>query len=301
MSKGKGEIILFVVAILWGLGFIATAMGIERFGVFEILAMRFWIASILLSITFFKHIKNIDMKNFKFGFFVGTLIFLGFTFQTFGVSLTTPSKNAFLTSTNVVIVPLIGYLFYKRKLDIYNLIGALLTLLGIGFISYNPNFSVNLGDVLTLICAVFFALHIFYTSEFLKKGADVISISIVQMFVVAIYSTIALCFTGSNIIEVFHSGDYLKPTLAILYSGIFSTALCYYLQTLGQQYTSESKAAIIMSTESIFGAIFSVILLHEVLPTTTIIGCVIVFIAVLFTELKPKNIFKKPKLGSDEL
>lgn len=293
-GKGKGELILLVVAVLWGLGFVATAMGIESFSVFEILTLRFWIASILLSVIFFKHLKKIDKTNLKYGFIVGTFIFLGFTFQTWGVSLTTASKNAFLTSTNVIIVPLIGYLFYKRKLDFYNLVGAILTLLGIGLISYNPDFTVNLGDILTLICAVFFALHIFYTAEFLKRGANVTSIAIVQMYVVAIYSTIALCITGSNISEVLMSGEAIKPIIAILYSGVFSTALCYYLQTVGQQYTSESKAAIIMSTEAIFGAIFSVLLLHEVLPPTTIFGCLIVFIAVLFTELKP-NVFKKNK------
>ncbi len=291
MNNFRGEFGLFITAILWGLGFVATALGIEAFSVIEVLALRFWVASIVLTLLFFKHLKKIDKKNLIYGFVLGSFLFFAFYFQTLGLTYTTTSKNAFLTSTNVVIVPLIGLLFYNRTLDIYNTIGALLTLLGIGFISYNPDFSINIGDMITLFCAVLFAFHIFYTSEFNKREGNATLMSIIQMYVVAMYSTIALLFTDFSLGTFVSELSFDTSLLAILYSGVFSTAICFYLQTTSQKYTSESKAAIILSTEAIFGAIFSVILLNEILPPTTIVGCIIVFCAVLFTETKP-NLFK---------
>ncbi len=289
MENFKGEIGLFITAILWGLGFIATAVAIQDYNIIEFLVLRFSVASLVLTLIFFKSLKKIDRKNLIYGFVLGSLIFFAFYFQTLGLTFTTTSKNAFLTATNVVIVPMIGLLFYKRKLDMYNTVGAVFTLIGIGFISYNPDFSVNIGDLITLFSAILFAFHIFYTSEFNKREGNATLMSIIQMYVVAIYALIVLILTPNNSLDnLISSIEFNKPFMAILYSGVFSTAICYYLQTTSQKYATESKAAIILSTEAIFGALFSVILLSEVLPPTTIFGCIIVFCAVLFTELKPK-------------
>ncbi len=289
MENFKGEIGLFITAILWGLGFIATSVAIQDYNIIQFLVLRFSVASIVLTVIFFKTLKQLDKKNLIYGFVLGSFIFFAFYFQTLGLTYTTTSKNAFLTATNVVIVPMIGLLIYKRKLDIYNTIGAVFTLIGIGLISYNPDFSVNIGDLITVFSAFLFAFHIFYTSEFNKRNGNATLMSIIQMYVVAIYSLIILIITPNNSIkDLVSTIEFNTQFIAILYSGIFSTAICYYLQTTSQKHTSESKAAIILSTEAIFGALFSVILLNEVLPITTVVGCVIVFCAVLFTEVKPK-------------
>ncbi len=294
MFKYKGEIALFIVAIFWGMGFVGTAVAVEYFSVFELLAIRFWIAALILTILFFKSFKAIDKLNIKFGIIIGTFLFLGFLFQTVGIRFTTPSKNAFLTSSNVVIVPLIGHLFYKRKIGIYNTLGSILMLVGIGCLSYNKDLSMNIGDILTLVGAVMFAFHIFYISEFIKRGADSTLLSIIQLYVVAIYSTIATLFTDS----IVPTTSFRSGLIAVVYLGIFSTALAFFLQVSSQRTTSETKTAIILSTEALFGTLFSVLILKEQISNLGVIGCIIIFIAILIAEVKPKfilNIVEKYK------
>ncbi len=298
MSKYKNELSLILVAMFWGLGFPATQIGLESFGVIEFLAIRFWVAALCLSLLFFKSFIKIDKLNIKYGVILGVILLSAYYVQTLGLTYTTASKNAFITATNVVFVPLLGLIFYKRKFDIYNVLGSIFTFIGIGFISYQKDFTVNIGDVLTLMCAVLYALHMIYISEFLKKGADTTQIAIVQMYVVAILATAIVLLTGKSFAPKETSENFMVAVLCILYSGILATAISFFLQIKVQKNLSETKTVIILSTEAVFGALFSIIIVHDRLSITTALGCIIILAAVLFTELKP-NIFGFNKYKTD--
>ncbi len=298
MSKYKNEFLLILVAMFWGLGFPATSIGLESFGVIEFLAIRFWVAGICLSLLFFKSFKKIDKANLKYGAVLGVLLFSAYYVQTLGLTYTTASKNAFITATNVVFVPLLGLIFYKRKFDIYNVLGSIFTFIGIGFISYQKDFSINIGDVLTLMCAILYALHMIYIAEFIKKGADTTQITIVQMYIVALLATAIVIVSGKSLAPKDTGESIMLSVVCLLYSGILATAIAFFLQIKVQKNLSETKTVIILSTEAVFGALFSIIILNERLSITTILGCVIILGAVLFTELKP-NIFGFSKYKTD--
>lgn len=284
MSRFKGEIGLLIVAIIWGSGFVASDIALSGFTPFEVMAIRFTISAICLSLVFHKHFKNITKREIFHGIIIGIFLYMAFSMQTIGLMYTTPSKNAFLTAVNVVIVPFIGVILYRRKIDIYGLIGAVLAAIGIGLISLNADLKINLGDMLTLVSAFGFAFHIFFTGEFLTKGTNPIKLTIIQMITASIISIIMLFIMKSDTSKEFS----ISSLIATIYLGLFSTTLAFLLQTVSQKYTTGTKAAILLSTESVFGTIFSVILLNESLTLKSIIGCVIIFTAIIFSEVKPK-------------
>ncbi|MFI3211040.1 MAG: DMT family transporter [Peptostreptococcaceae bacterium] len=282
MKKYIWEIGLILVAIIWGSGFVGTKFAIDGgLTAYQVITCRFLVASILINIIFFKTIKeNIDKKSIKMGVTLGIFLFLAFVFQTVGIVYTTASKNAFISAVNVVIVPFIGYFVYKRKLDKLGIITSITTLIGIAILSLEPDFSVNIGDVLTLICAFGFAFHIFYTGEYSKDHNPIVLTS-VQFITVAILSFTLQFVIGQG--QIVATKDAM---LGVLYLGVFSTTLCFLGQTICQKRIPSSRAAIILSTEAIFGMIFSVLMLGEILTIRTVIGSLIIFISILVSENK---------------
>ncbi|MEH7224486.1 DMT family transporter [Bacillus sp. JJ1566] len=287
MRKYFGEIGLTIVAIIWGSGFVASAVSLDHFTPYQILAIRFLIGVILLSLVFFKKLKNIKKSTIIKGSVIGIFLYLAFALQTVGLVYTTPSKNAFLTAVNVVIVPIIAFFIFKRKMDKFELLGAVLAVTGIGVLSLQLSGGVNFGDILTLLCAVGFAFHIFYTAQFVKDE-DPVLLTVIQMAAATVLGFIVVLFKGETSFAPSFEG-----VSAVLYLGVFSTTIAFLLQTVAQKFTTETNAAIILSTEAFWGMIFSVIILSEVLTVRMIIGAIIILLAIILSETKLKFLKKK--------
>jgi drug/metabolite transporter (DMT)-like permease len=215
------------------------------------------------------------------GVILGTILYIAFALQTVGLQYTTPSKNAFLTAVNVVIVPIIAYLIYKRRIDRYEMLGSVIAIVGIGLLSLQGSMTINIGDALSLACAVGFAFDIFYTNLFVQKE-DAISLTIVQFITATLISVVAVFIQGDIPTTLEKEAVY-----SIVYLAIFSTTIAYLFQNMAHQYTTATKAAIILSTESFFGMLLSVLFLHEVLTARMAMGAVLIMIAILIAELKP--------------
>lgn len=243
------------------------------------MAIRFLLATILMGGASIRELKGIDFKELRAGILMGCALFVGFAFQIVGLQYTTPSKNAFLTALNVVMVPFIAFLILKKKISMKSIAGAVMAIFGVGLLSLEKNLSLGLGDALTLVCAVGFAFQIFFTSEFVKKYRAVV-LNFVQMLTAVLLSVVSLFLFGETEFHVTAQG-----WLSVLYLGVISTALCYLLQTASQRYVDETKAAIILSMESVFGTIFSILILHEQVTLRMICGCVIILAAVIVSNL----------------
>lgn len=282
LRKYIGEIALIVTAIIWGSGFVASAVALDHYTPYQILAGRFLIGVILLSIVFHKKIRTIGRRTVLKGVILGSILYIAFALQTVGLQFTTPSKNAFLTAVNVVIVPFISFVIYKRKLDVFELIGAVIAMIGIALLSLQFNGEVNFGDVLTLLCAFAFAFHIFYTARFVTNE-DAASLTLIQMATAATIGFTVTLFKGEMSFAL--EASALMP---LVYLGIFSTTIAYLLQTIAQKYVTETKAAIILSTEALWGTLFSVIILSELLTMRMGVGAVLILVAIIIAETKPK-------------
>lgn len=289
MKKYMGEIGLMITAVIWGSGFVASAVSLEHYTPYQILAGRFLIGTLILCLVFYKKLRHIKKSTLLKGTVLGLFLYVAFALQTVGLQYTTPSKNAFLTAVNVVIVPFIGFLLYKRKIDLFELGGAILALIGVAVLSLKLSSVINIGDVLTLCCAVGFAFHIFYTAKFVKDE-DAVLLTIIQMFTAAVIGWAVVGFKGETSFTLESAG-----LLPLLYLGVFSTTIAYLLQTVAQKFITETKAAIILSTESFWGMAFSVVILSEVLTTKMIIGAVLILGAILLSETK-FSFFKKKEI-----
>ncbi len=282
MGKYKGELLLAITALMWGSGFVGMAVGLEYWTVFQLMGLRFTLATVLLCLIFHKKLRLINKAVLWKGAVLGVILFAAFAVQTYGLLYTTPAKNAFLTAINVLIVPVLAYLIYKRRFDRYEVIAAILALVGIGFLSLTSSFTMNVGDILSILCAVLFAFDIFYTNVFVKKE-DALALTIVQFMTASVLGIIMMIILGEVPTVVEPTGLYI-----IIYLAVFCTCVAYVCQNIGMQYANPTKSAIILSMESLFGTLFSVWLLNELLTGRMIFGCFLILIAVLFAELKPK-------------
>lgn len=275
---------LILVTVIWGGGFVASDMALGSMKPFQIMMVRFLLASVLMGmISMGQHKKEGKLENragaIKAGILMGIALFAGFALQIIGLQYTTPSKNAFLTALNVVIVPFIAFIILKKKVVMKGIIGAIMSVIGVALLSLNGNLTLSLGDGLTLLCAVGFAFQIFFTGEFVKKYPASV-LNMVQMITAFVLSAVSLVIFGENDFQVTTQG-----WLSVLYLGVISTTVCYLLQTACQKYVDETKAAIVLSMESVFGTIFSIIILHEVITLRMVIGCATILAAVIISNL----------------
>lgn len=273
---------LLLVALIWGLNFVIEKNALSSITPFMYLGLRFSIGAVLMALVFYKQLKNASREDIKAGLIVGTFVMLGFITQTVGLLYTTPSKSGFITGSNVVMVPFISYLITKEFPQTNQIIGAILTFTGLGFISIDKNLAIGWGDVLTLACAVCFALQITFTEHYVKR-VNPINMAIIQVALTG-FATLAI----SILFEPSASLNFdAKGWGAILFGAILCTAGAFIVQNIAQKYTSSTHAAVIMCTESIFAGIFSIIFWKEKLALRTVAGFAIVITGVLITELFP--------------
>ncbi len=289
MQKYLSDISLFFVAIVWGGGFVIIKDTLTTVTPMLLISLRFIMASIIMYLILNKKIGKITKEDLKKGSIVGFILYLAFATQTYGLQFTTASKQGFLTAVYVAIVPFLYWILYKKMPKFRVFLGSALTIIGIGLISLHGSLSMNKGDLLTLLCALFFAMHII-SIEYFAKDMNVYKLAFVQIAVAAVFSTISAIATEPIVLTLSP-----KAWFSILFLAVFSTFLCFTVQTIAQKYTTSSHASIIMSLESVFAAIFGVLLLHEVMTPLMIIGCILIFSAILIIEVDFD--FKKEKLN----
>lgn len=269
-----------MAAFIWGSSFFIMKNTVDVFPPYILLGSRFTIASILLSIVFWKKIKEINLDYIRRGALIGLLLFLGYGTQTIGITETTPGKNAFLTAVYCVIVPFMFWIVDKSRPDKYNFLAAFVCISGIGLVSLKGDFTIGFGDGFTLLGGFIYAGHLVAVAK-LGKGKDPIILTILQFGFAALFS-----WCMGLIFEEFPSKWATNNVLGLLYLAVFATAVALLFQNIGQKWTHPSAAAIILSLESVFGVLFSIVFYGEQLTLRLAIGFVLIFLAVLISETK---------------
>lgn len=293
----KGALILLSATIIWGFAFVFQDMAGEHLGAFAINGVRMLIGGLFLFLfLLIKRDIKIDKYTLLGGAISGFALFVASSFQQFGISLYADSdaaagKSGFLTALYMVFVPIISFVFLKRKPNFMIFISLLIALPGMYLLCVTNNFTIEIADLLILACAISFAVQILFVDHFTVK-ANPIKFSFVQLTACGIYSLIFMLIFESPTIEGFKNA-----LLPIIFIGLFSSGIAYTFQVVGQKKMHEaSKASLIMSLESVFAAIAGVIMLNESMSINEIIGCVLVFISVLLSQTDfnlVKNLFSK--------
>ncbi len=276
----KYKVALFLCAFVWGFGYVAMDHLIETTNPLTAISLRFILAGSLIYVFRYNFIKGKIVENIWPILVLGFVLFLAFVFQTFGLSLTTTSKNAFLTATNVIWTPIIVSIFYKYKVSRNIKIGSLLMIVGVALVSLDGISKFNVGDILTLVGAVFFAIHIIFINRY-ANDTNVDSLVFGQLLVTGIFALITTLALGDVVINA-GSEFYISVFFVV----VFSTALCFFLQNYGLSQIESSTGAIILSLESMFGVMAAMLIDNEAVNTITIVGFVVMFIAIIIAERK---------------
>ena len=283
---------MILATIIWGFGFVVVKESVNTIGPIYLVALRFTLAAVSLYLIFFKRIKFTDKRIVTDCIFLGALLFLGYAFQTIGAVDTTGGKSAFLTAVYVLIVPFFSWILDKNnRPDIYAIVSAILGIIGVGIISLNGESGINIGDAMTLGCAVFYAVHMVFVEK-LNKDRDAITTTFLQLVSVAVFAWLfAPIYDGQVSFETLLNFDVIK---SVLYLGLLSTMLAYILQNASQKVVSASNTALVLSLESVFGALFSAIFLpNENLSFKMIFGAVILTFSIIMAQTKFDFLKKK--------
>lgn len=286
------NMLLLLTAAIWGFAFVAQRAGSQYVGAFTFNGVRFALGAVsLLPLIIYFDIRRKNgagddsnsSVSFKgtivSGVLLGTVLFVAATLQQIGIIYTTAGKASFITGLYMVLVPVIG-IFLKHKIGRNSWIGVGLAVIGLYLLSVNRNFSIGYGDLLEVIGAVFWAVHILVIDNFSKK-VDPLKLSSIQFATCSLLSLItALVF------EPLSMDSLLNASVPILYGGLLSVGVAYTLQVVAQKDAKPSHAAIILSMESVFGAIGGALLLGEGMSLRGYIGCALILGGILVSQIR---------------
>jgi drug/metabolite transporter (DMT)-like permease len=276
---------LLLATIFWGGGFVAVKDSLDVVPPIYMMALRFTVASFVLSAVFFKQLVGLNRRVILHGAILSFFLFAAYAFQTIGCLYTTAGKNAFLTTIYVILVPMLTWVFSRRSPGGRVFSAALLAVIGIGLLSLEDDLSMNIGDVLTLVCGFWYALQIVFIAKY-TRTENPITLTVLQIIFTALLSwAFAPFYDGAFPVAAVTT---LRPVLSLLYLAIFSTSIAFLLQNVCQKYTRASTAALLLSMESVFGALASAIFLGEVMSPRMFLGCVLLFAAIVLAELKKR-------------
>lgn len=275
---------LLFVAFIWGATFVIVQKAINFLPPHLFNGTRFLIAALLLSLLLKKARRKFSFELLKSGIFLGFFLFLGYAFQTVGLLYTTSSKAGFITGLSVMIVPLLSIWILKDKPRSIVFLGSLLGTIGLYFLTLGDISSLNIGDLFVFFCAIAFALHIIFTSKFANQY-HALPLTIVQLLTVSILSLAcsALFERATITIDSFFQKDVL---IALAVTSIFATAIAFLIQTKFQQFTTAARVALIFAMEPVFAAATAFFMIHERLTGNGLIGCILIFIAMIITEIQ---------------
>ena len=290
----KGEYALLFTTVIWGGTFAIIKSALGSISPMMFLSFRFSIAAIIFLPFVFGRLRKLDAESIKGGVILGLLYFGGFAAQTLGLNYTTATKSAFITGTFVIFTPIFQIIIEKKLPGKGNIIGIILVAGGLLFLSsrgvhfldviHELGTNFNIGDYLTLICAVFYSLYIVYL-DIVSKKIDTLSLVFMQIAVTAIGAIAGAIIFEASGIEVCRFILNKDVIFAVLYTSILATILTTSLQTKFQKYTTPAKAGIIFSFEPIIASAVAFFLLSEKISNFGLIGCIFIFCGLLISEV----------------
>ncbi len=292
MTKSLSMVCALVTTFIWGTAFIAQDTGMDNIGPLTFNSARFTVGFFtILPLALIFERKKIKLEILsksklfiKYLVFMGVSLFLGTFLQQTALQYTNIANAAFFTVFYVPIVPILLFFIYSKKVhwSIWPAIG--LCILGVYLLSDFSNSEIVLGDGLVILCSVFWALHIIFAGKFMEEFDIPMFYAALQALFVA-----ALSFIFSYIFEEFNISKILMESSSILYAGALSGGIAFTLQMYAQKNIEEAPAAIIYSLEGVFAAVAGWIILNQFLSTNNMIGCLLILIAVISSQISPSS------------
>ncbi|MFE5430862.1 DMT family transporter [Peribacillus simplex] len=282
----KADLMLLMITFFWGASILLTKIGLDYIQEYNLISLRFIIAFLLSGIVFYKHLIKTDFKTVKYAFILASILFIVYVFATFGTKYTSVSNAGFLMSLTVIFIPVLSSIFLKERPEKKFVLGIVLALVGIGLLTLNNQLKISYGDMLCIMCALFYAVHIIVSGT-MTKHVNSITLGILQLGFVGLFSIIFSMF-----METPKLPDTSESWFSILALSIFCTAIAFIVQITAQQYTSPTHTGLIFSLEPVFSAGFAFFFTGETLTFKGYMGATILLLSVLIAELDFKSLLK---------
>lgn len=303
MPTGVWKIALAGAAAIWGGSFVVIKGALDVVPPCWLMFVRFFFSALIVGALFWKRVRpHLDASTLRCGAVLGILSGTAFVVQNIGLTDTTPGRNAFLTATYCVMVPFVNWAVARRRPGATSIVAAALGILGVGLLSLGDDFSVGLswGDMLTLVSAVLYALHIVAVARFSASGHEVMTMTVTQLAMSAVVS-LAAALVLEGVIDFGVFAD-LGIWGALFYLVILSSAVCMVVQNLGQAHVPPAPASLLLSLESVFAVIASVLFYGEVVTPRLACGFASIFAAVVVSEAGvPALMWVRARLGGDAI
>ncbi len=294
-SSKTALIIVSVVSIIWGMEFVLVDLAIEHLPTHSFNAIRFFVAALaLLPVYFFstESKQKPPKRIWLLGAGLGSLLFIGFYTQTQGMYFTSVANAGFITGLSVPLVSVLGFLIFKNKTGVATWLGISLATIGLYFLTVGDNLIFNDGDLLVLICAFAFALHIVVTDRYVS-GIPVLTLSVIQLFCVAIYSLIAAVYNQEPLFYpdpvetelALHALTQPIIVWAIIITALLGTSFSYWAITSSQKILHADKTALLLATEPVFAYITAWIVLNEQLGLPGLFGGALIVAGMIISEI----------------
>lgn len=283
-KKRYAKLALFITAMLWGSTFAIGKIATEVFSASFVIALRFTVASIALIIVAAPLYKQLNKEYWIDGLWMGVALFISYILQVEGLAAdTSPGESAFLCTTYCVLVPFFHWFATKKRPRLLHIFCVFICLFGIEILSLQGGFSMSIGDVLTVLSGIPGAINLVLSSIMCQKKNPLL-LTTIELGVVAILAWIFVFFT-----DTFPSEFPRNAVGGVVYLGVVATALCLFLQSYGLKYAEASIGGMLLSLESVFGVIFAIILYHETVTLRMLIGFVVIFVAIVLSQMEPKQ------------
>lgn len=300
MTQSRANLLLLFAGLIWGLGFVAQSTAMENIGPLTFIGLRFIVATATVAPFAFMEAgrasKPLSFSDHKAFMILGSMLFSGMVLQQTGLLTTSVTNAGFLTGLYVVLVPILGVILFSQWPHPVVWICAVLSLTGIFMLSGGSLDGFSQGDWLMIAGAFFWALQGLFIARYALRIGRPVTMACVQFAVVAFASIVC-----AAIFEQIEWQTIQAAAPEILFTGMFSSGVAFTLQAIGTRYTSAPQAAIFLSSEALFAALFGAILLGERLPFIGLAGCALIFLSMLMVEIVPRLRFKKPATGKTSL
>ena len=274
------KLMLVAMALIWGYSFLTMKTVLDTVPTFMLLACRFLLSAVIMFVLFRKRIKaHFNREYLGFGVLMGCVIWSAYAAQTLGLVDTTPGKNAFLTGTYCILVPFIALILFKERVTKWHIASALLCLVGVGFVALD-NFSIQMGDLMTLVGAVFFAVDMAVVGH-IGRTRDVSVLTSWMFLFVGLFSLAA-----TTAFEPRVPAEQWTPEIIgqLVFLAVVCTTIGLLLQNQALSHVPPATGSLLLSLESPSGVLFSVLMAGEVLTGKLIFGFVLIFLSIVLSE-----------------
>ena len=291
MKQTRYSLILLGCSVIWGSAFVAQSAAMDLGMLpYAFTAVRMLVGAVCLMPFIYLRRRTAlpatregKARLLRSGMLIGVAVAVASCLQQAGLQYTTAGKGAFLTALYILLVPIVGAAFFHRKTGLWTWLCLVIGAVGLWFLSITEAFTLEKGDALMILCALVFTLQILLVDKF-APDFDPLTLCCLEFLTAGLLS-----FLPMAIFEGFGFQNIRPAIWCILYCGIFSCGIAYWLQIVGQRHLPPALASLIMSFESVFGAIFGALILHERMTGRELLGCGLIFAALVLSQLQPKE------------